>query len=297
MEKITGGLSNEVFKYKNLIFKFYSYSPLNLDYNFEEIVQKQLFKEYANVPEITQSIIVDGKLTGRIEKYIESKTISKEQFISSIPICAKILRQIHSVDISQLTHCPNFFVYLNNWVQLANVEMCNLKNLKLFPHFSQIQKKAPDYISQLVKFAQQMKFNLTLTHNDFQQLNLLVDNNGSHYVIDFEYACLNYIYYDIANYFAECGFDNTELKYDKSKYPNKETRCEFYKCYFQEAYSDEYYGQIDFIVSNFMPVVEYFWYIWSVLKYTFTESPDYVKYANIRAENFLNLINSPSPTN
>ncbi len=295
MEKITGGLSNEVFKYKNLIFKFYSYSPLNLDYNFEEIVQKQLFKKYANVPEITQSIIVDGKLTGRIEKYIKSKTISKEQFIAEISTCAKILKQIHSVDISLLTNCPNFFVYLNNWVQLANVAMCNEENLKLFPHFLQIQKKAPDYISQLVKFAQQMEFNLTLTHNEFQQLNLLVDNNGSHYVIDFEYACLNYIYYDIANYFAECGLDNAELKYDKSKYPNKENRYKFYKCYFLEDYPDEYYGQIDFIVSNFMPAVEYFWYIWSVLKYTFTESPDYVVYGNIRAENFLNLIDSVNP--
>ncbi len=297
MEKITGGLSNEVFKYKNLIFKFYSHSLLNLDYNFEETVQKQLFKENVNVPEITQSIIVDGKLIGRVEKYIESKTISKEHFISGISTCAKILRQIHSIDISQLTNCPNFFIYLANWVQLADVAMCNLENLKLFPHFSQIQKKAPEYISGLLEFAQYMGFNLTLSHNDFQQLNLLVDNNGSHYVIDFEYACLNYIYFDIANYFAECGFDNREIKYDKLKYPNKENRYKFYKCYFQEDYPDEYYEQIDFIVSNFMPAVEYFWYIWSVLKYTFTKSPEYIVYGNIRAENFLNLIDSLNPTN
>ncbi len=291
MEKITGGLSNEVFKYKNLIFKFYNYSLLELDYSFEEFVQKKLYGKYANVPEICQSIRVDNKLIGRVEKFIKSTTVTKEHFTSDFKTYANILNKIHSIEIDyDGEKVPNFFSYLNNWIGILNNQITSISDQTNFNH-DKIKEKADEYLAGLMLFISQMQFELKLCHNDFQQLNVLVDSNNKYYVIDFEYASLNYIYYDIANYFAECALDNTELKYHEHLYPSKESRCQFYKEYFNNSNPEDYYVQFDFLVLNFSPLVEYTWYVWAIIKYINTGSSDYLTYGKIRYDNFFNLIN------
>ena len=295
MEKITGGLSNEVFKYKDLIFKFYNYSLLELDYNFEESVQKILYEKYSNVPEICQSIKVDGKLIGRVEKFINGTPVTKDHFTSNFDIYAKLLNKIHSINTNELNdQTPNFFVYLDKWTILLDEQIdLNLPELnEIVAEYKLIKEKANEYISNLLMFVSHMQLEFKLCHNDFQQLNVLVDSNNNYFVIDFEYASLNYIYYDIANYFAECALDNKELKYNKQLYPNKEKRCEFYRKYFNNSYSEDYYNEFDFMVLNFSPLVEYTWYIWAIIKYTSTNSPDYLTYGKIRWKNFFNSLNN-----
>jgi thiamine kinase-like enzyme len=289
MEKITGGLSNEVFKYKDLIFKFYNYSLLELDYSFEEFVQKKLHEKFANVPEICQSICIDNKLIGRVEKFIKSTTVSKEHFISEFKIYANILNNIHSTNIDDYKEkVPKFLLYLNNWTQILdnqiNVTKLNFPQLKL--DHNKIKEKADEYITSLLLYTSYMQLEMKLCHNDFQQLNVLVDSTNKFYVIDFEYASLNYIYYDIANYFAECALDNTELRYYPHLYPNKEKRCQFYKEYFNNLYPNNYYEQFDNLVLNFCPLVEYTWYVWAMIKLISTNSIDYLTYAKIRYKNF-----------
>ncbi len=293
MEKITGGLSNEVFKYKDLIFKFYNYSLLELDYGFEEHIQKKLYGKYANVPEICQSIRVDNKLIGRVEKFIKSTTVTKEHFTSDFKTHANILNNIHSIEVDYPGEkIPNFFSYLNKWIEILDTQInfIQISGNQLKPDHNKIKEKADEYLAGLMLFISQMQLEMKLCHNDFQQLNVLVDSNNKYYVIDFEYASLNYIYYDIANYFAECALDNTELKYHEHLYPSKETRCEFYKEYFNHSYPENYYVDFDFLVLNFAPVVEYNWYVWAMIKYINTGSTDYLTYGKIRYDNFFNLI-------
>ncbi len=293
MEKITGGLSNEVFKYKDLIFKFYNYSLLELDYNFEEFVQKKLFGKYANVPEICQSIRVDNKLIGRVEKFIKSSNVSKEHFTSEFKTYANILNNIHSTEIDDYNEkIPNFFFYLNKWIEILDTQInfIQISGNQLKPDHNKIKEKADEYLGGLFWFISHMQLELKLCHNDFQQLNVLVDSSNKFYVIDFEYASLNYIYYDIANYFAECALDNTELKYHEHLYPSKEKRCQFYKEYFNNLHPEEYYVEFDFLVLNFTPLVEYTWYVWAMIKYISTGSTDYLTYGKIRYNNFFKFI-------
>jgi len=296
MEKITGGLSNEVFKYKDLIFKFYNYSLLNLNYNFEESVQTKLYEKYSNVPEIYQSIKVDGKLIGRVEKYINSSNVSKEHFTSHFPTYAKLLHNIHSIDVNELEfqkeNIPNFFIHINNWMGLLDehIKSNTIDIVQLIPDYNDINEKANKYIYGLGEFVSFMQLEMKLCHNDFQQLNILVDSSNKYYVIDFEYASLNYIYYDIANYFAECALDNAQLNYNHELYPNKEKRLEFYKEYFNNKYPNNYYDEFDFLVLQFCPLVEFTWFVWALLKYISTETSDYLTYGKIRLDNFIKLI-------
>jgi len=300
MEKINGGLSNEVFKFNNLIFKLYNYSLLELNYEFEEFIQTKLYHKYHNVPEIAQSIRVDGKLIGRVEKYINSSNVSKEHFTTHFPTYAKLLNNIHSIDVSekefQKGKIPNFFIYINNWMCLLDehIKSNTMNIIQLVPEYYNIKEKAEKYVYGLVEFATFMQMEMKLCHNDFQQLNILVDASNKFYVIDFEYASLNYIYYDIANYFAECALDNTQLKYNIKLYPSKEKRLDFYKEYFNNEYPNEYYEEFDFLVSQFCPLVEFTWFVWTILKYISTKSSDYLTYGKIRLDNFIKLIESSS---
>ena len=50
-------------------------------------------------------------------------------------------------------------------------------------------------------------------------------------IIDFEYACYNYISFEIANFFCEfCGIPN----FNTNLFPSKETRFKFYKEYLKK---------------------------------------------------------------
>lgn len=295
MEKITGGLSNEVFKYKDLVFKFYSFSLLNLNHDFEELIQKKLFENYKNVPQIYQSICIDNKVIGRVEKYIESSTVTKDHFMSSanVELYAKLLKLIHSLDKKnqkQNDNSPTFFLYLANWSKLST-ELYSTGKFNQFENFKLIQENANQYIEGLLSFISQMQFDQCICHNDFQQLNVLVDTNNNYYIIDFEYASLNYIYYDIANFFAECALDNKSLTSNPENYPSTDFRFKFYKEYFKDTEQNASFNDIDYIVSHFCPLVEYVWYIWSLIKYSETENADYIDYGKIREKNFLDKLN------
>ncbi len=284
MEKINGGLSNEVFKYKNLIFKFYNYSQLNLNYNWEQTIQTKCYLSGINTPKIHQPIIVNNKLFGRVEDFIESKTISLDDFKSKTKECATLLKQIHNISWEGLNDVPCFFNYLNDWTK----QVAELKSFDypILNDFEFIYKSGQEIINKCKKIGGYQ----VISHNDFQQLNILADNfdNNKWYIIDFEYSSLNYPYYDIANYFAECAMNNFELKYYPEKYPGKNKRNDFYSCYYE---SNQNFDHIDEIVIEFSKLVEYTWFIWSIIKYHNTKSSDYLDYGVIRKNNFIKLIN------
>lgn len=299
MEKITGGMSNDVFKYKDLIFKFYNYSVLELNYSFEEFVQKKLYEKYKNVPEISQSIYVDGKLIGRVEKYIDSTPVTKSHFVATANahIYSKLLKSIHTTDITDFKDkSPYFFIYLDNWIKICDEIFSNNKFVKEFDihkiNYESIKENGNKYIEGLLEFISYMQFELCLSHNDFQQLNILVakSNPNDFYVIDFEYASLNYPYYDIANYFSECAFDNSAVTYDPTLYPTTESRYNFYKEYFKDINPNPIKSELDYIVMQFCPLVEYYWYIWAIIKYSHTKCTDYLVYGKIRETNFINKL-------
>jgi thiamine kinase-like enzyme len=299
MEKIAGGMSNDVFKYRDLIFKFYNYSQLELNYNFEELVQKKLFEKNKNVPEITQSIYVDGKLIGRIEKYIDSIPVTKSHFTAptNAHIYANLLKSIHSIDIDCFKdNAPYFFKYLDNWAKICDGIFTDTEFVKEFDiygiNYKSIKDQANKYIEGLHEFILHMQFKLCLSHNDFQQLNVLVakSNPDDFYVIDFEYTSLNYLYYDIANYFSECAFDNSTITYDSTTYPDIESRYNFYQEYFKDIEPNAMKSELDYIVMQFCPLVEYYWYIWSLIKYSQTKCSDYLVYGKIRETNFVNKL-------
>ncbi len=307
MEKINGGLSNDVFKYKNLLFKFYNYSQLKLNYNWEQTIQTKLYSTGLNTPKIHQSIEVDGKLIGRVEHFIDATPISINEFRHNYKNCASILKKIHETNLEGLSitnygtldykledciksnNIPDFFNYIDQWTNtVLDIKSQNL-DYQILSEFDSVYQSGQIIKNNINKMCKELGTSKVISHNDFQQLNLLSDSNNNWYIIDFEYSSLNYPYYDIANYFAECALNNFELKYYPNLYPSKESRFKFYSYYFDLNEKLDF-EKIDGIIKEFAKLVEYTWFIWSVIKYHNSKSIDYLDYGLIRKNNFIKLI-------
>ncbi len=69
-------------------------------------------------------------------------------------------------------------------------------------------KNSDSFIDTYNALISELKENV-FSHNDFQENNLLVWNLDKEKltIIDFEYASLNFLGYDLASYFTECFID------------------------------------------------------------------------------------------
>jgi thiamine kinase-like enzyme len=228
---------------------------------------------------------------GRIEEFINCDPINHEEFRNDIQSFACILRKLHQVKITDHTiydkQVPDFFNYINQWEQV--VLGLKMESNELTKNFEQIYQSGQKVKNNLIQICSQLGIEKTICHNDFQQLNLLVDKSNQKYLIDWEYSSLNYPYYDIANYFAECALNNTNLTRDENYYPSKEQRLNFYVNYFDEIPKDNF-EQIDHVIGLFAQLVEYVWFIWSIIKFSNSNSLDYLTYGLIRKNTFIKLL-------
>ncbi|CBZ50948.1 putative choline/ethanolamine kinase [Neospora caninum Liverpool] len=82
-----------------------------------------------------------------------------------------------------------------------------------------------------------------LSHNDLQENNMMLTEDGQMHLIDFEYANENLRGFDVANLFCEFAIDYTSLKrfpffsIDPSKYPSGAARRAFIRLYLQKVLS------------------------------------------------------------
>ena len=105
-------------------------------------------------------------------------------------------------------------------------------------------------------------------HNDYQPLNIMMNDNGDIQMIDFEYGGYNYLAFDIANHFNEYAGGNDNAKPDYSLYPSLTTQEEFIKSYLK-AYT--HLGGEEFELEELKRDVEVFasvnnlyWGLWAV---------------------------------
>ena len=159
---------------------------------------------------------------------------------------------------------------------------------ELTNNFDKIYQIGQQNKNQIIQTCSNLNIKKIICHNDFKQLNLLVDKYNHIYLIDWEFSSLNYPFYDIANYFAECTLNNMDIIQDENNYPSKEQRMKFYSNYFDEV-STYKFEQIEHIIKLFAQLVEYVWYIWSIIKLYNSNSLNYLTYGLIRKKSLIKL--------
>jgi len=152
--------------------------------------------------------------------------------------------------------------------------------------FQQNKKEAEYWVRQLL-------LRTAVAHNDLLSGNILSTTVTRKIVfIDFEYACYNYVGFDIANHFNEyAGFDCNFRKW----YPTRGKQIDFFKAYWSVPGSlpkdfprnlldsNVFWERVIWWTDYFAYLDHYFWGLWGVCQSSIsTVDFDYLSYAKSR---------------
>ena len=248
ISKIEGGLSNDLFiiqaDNQSYFFKLFGGNSISflLDRYFEEEVINRMIT-HGHSSEIIES---DKKIY-RIEKYIKDyKPIDKED--ANFDLDARFLSKLF-LEIGKINTC---FSYEESHIKYGNSKDCmeimkklhdlaqaHLKELNL--DFEIMEKIKETYFeSQFFSFQPP----LVLSHNDIHIGNIMVNPKDRYdfKIIDFEYVNLNFLGFDVVNYFVEGCID---LSFEQ--YPFFKVKRDFVSLYENQFYYNLFVG---FITNN-----------------------------------------------
>jgi len=315
---ISGGITNVLYRVdlaeKSYLFRIYGR-------NTEILIDRHRETKYAI--EIGQQgfcpMILCVFENGRVEQFIEAKTLEPSEmgfpeFQSGIAIeFSKMHRDLVLSTLDKKPQLKNFLVKFKDIVE--RIEFKN--NPKKHAEFSKFDFKAIfadmektiSFVEECYStlrsdnsfrnkneteyWARQLLLKPAVAHNDLLSGNILSTTATKKIVfIDFEYACYNYIGFDIANHFNEyAGFD---CNFRKS-YPTRRKQTDFLIAYWSvpgslpEDFpkklfdSNFFWKRIFWWIDYFAYLDHYLWGLWGVCQSSIsTVDFDYLKYAKDR---------------
>eukprot|EP00891_Asterochloris_glomerata_P008041 jgi/Astpho2/8041/e_gw1.00120.154.1_t len=137
---------------------------------------------------------------------------------------------------------------------------------------------------------------LGFCHNDLQYGNMLMDDSEINmHLIDYEYAGVNPVAYDIANHWCEYAADyhtDTPHVLDYSKFPDNEQQQGFVSNYIKALCAGSkdlkaLQQQLHAAALAYVPVSHLMWALWGIIQvHTSDVSFDFEAYARQRVEQF-----------
>ncbi|KAF3434230.1 hypothetical protein FNV43_RR25333 [Rhamnella rubrinervis] len=225
---------------------------------------------------------------GRIEEFIRARTLSASDFhdpdISSL-IAIK-LKEFHDLDMPGPKNVC-LWDRLRNWFTAAK-RLATAEEAKAF-QLDAIREE----ISLLEKELSAPHQRIGFCHNDLQYGNIMIDEEKSITIIDYEYASYNPIAYDIANHFCEMAADyhtDTPHVLDFSKYPGLQERQRFVQTYLNSSgnlHSDMEVERLVQDVEKYTLASHLVWGLWGIISEHVNEIDfDYMEYARQRLEQY-----------
>lgn len=298
VERIHGGLSNKIFKCvgeKKYILRIFGKSTI--DRNLETFYSK-LFSKFG--PKIIHSFE-----EGRVEEFLEGKTLNFEDLKNSElqKQLAKIMKKFHddfskikkeensnSNSISSSNSNENFLDEIENSIKKVDFSKINKIDEKIlfqevFSEFGKLKKQ----FENLENFHLKKK---TLCHLDLLPQNMILSNSNKTSqikLIDFEYAQITEIGFDLANFFA--AFAESQISpqknFEKIEFFKDEEIFDFLKNYFQlNLLKSEEILQIKKDLKVFYQLNELRWIAWALFRLDSEIDFDYFNYAKIRLKFF-----------
>ena len=132
-------------------------------------------------------------------------------------------------------------------LKLMKIASATKGNLLL--EFAQEIEKARRLNEYLKKEAERLGYSLVLCHNDVYEPNFLTTEGGDLYLIDWEYAGLNYAANDIACFFARYDYEQTDIERFMREYFGRELTADEHRFY-----------------MAFIPLCAFYWFCWGLYK-------------------------------
>ena len=227
LTKINTGISNYIFKFqlddKSYFLKIFG-----------------ILKEFGLVDRIFETVLINlnSKICPllietdyenyRIEEYIENVLIPDIYILYNDEFIKKLIFMIINFNTSLLYKPNEYFLNFSIYNRIQKLLIISKDKLKIIKNndilgLSNKIEIIEFYLENFNNILLDFKFydQLILSHNDIHKYNLVVNKfNELVMLIDYEYACFNFIGFDIVNYFIETFFDLEVKEYPFYKVEN-----------------------------------------------------------------------------
>lgn len=274
ISELKGGITNKLFRVRDdeggdYVFRLYgAKTELFIDRDLEMKTMK-LLEPFTVSPKVVK-YLPEKSVT--IIEFIEGYTLQNEDFLKE-ELMENIIRSIKIVHESGVS-IPKIFDPL--------VEVKNYYNI-----LSEINPDYPEFditgtirvLEQLSEKAAVSRDSYVLCHNDLLADNfMLVKDTGKFkepmYLIDWEYAGMNTVYYEIADMFQEVLVP-------------REVERKFLELYWEHTDMER---QV-YMTELFKPFPDIFWFLWSLIQLNVSSIQfDYYTYGKVKYENALENI-------
>lgn len=225
------GLSNTIYQFNNNGIKYALRLPLNDGSKAHRSLERIIQTKAGSMD--FEEVYYDPKTHIRITKWVDDlKTFSQYQNIDKYQKTINLIKEFHRLDVkTDLTF--------------------NLKD-KYYYFKNNIQNKLYDYdkYEDIIDKYYQLDVPLVISHNDLVDGNICF-KDGSCYLIDYEYASLNYEYFDLMSLLSE------------NRIYDKQTREIILNLYFNNNIND----QILYSCSTIEQAQNLLWAAWANLEY------------------------------
>lgn len=242
---INAGLTNVSFTFDAGMTKYVYRHPGGAAGNLIDRQAELVAQTTAKNRGIDDSAIYMDLSGWKISRYIEGANYcdfesSKDQLETGM----NYLHRIHDTTIDGDVKVFDDFEEAMKLISLASSTKGNLSD-----EFAEIIEKVGKLYSLIKKDAKRLGYGLVLCHNDVYIPNYLRDKNGQVYLIDWEYAGLNYAANDLGGILSRYDWTNEQI-----------TR--YLRAYFgRELTVDE-----NRFYKAFIPISAFYWFAWGLYK-------------------------------
>lgn len=242
---INAGLTNVSFAFecnrKKYVYRHPGGTAGNLIDRQTELFAQMAAKDIG----IDKSVIYMGNEGWKISYFVKNaKNCNFEESDSQLAAAMKYLHCLHSV---QPDGTVKVFDNVEEGKKLMAIASATKGNL--LKEFSNLVEKV-DKLYQIVKAdAQRLGYDLVLCHNDTYEPNYLYDDKGEIYLIDWEYAGLNYAANDIGCILCRYDWTDKQIERYLKAYVGRNLTFDEHRYY-----------------MAFLPISAFYWFCWGLYK-------------------------------
>ena len=242
---INAGLTNVSFAFKCYDEKYVYRHPGGTAGNLIDRQAELYAQMRAKEKGIDESVIYMDLSGWKISHYVKNaRNCDFEEDDAMLEVAMQYLHELHSVEVTENVKTFDNVEEAKRLMRIASATKGNLEK-----EFSEIIKKIDILYDLVKKDAKRLGYGLVLCHNDTYAPNYIYDSDKKIYLIDWEYAGLNYSANDIGCIL--CRYDWSDEQIEK-----------YLKAYVgRELTEDEHRYYIAFI-----PISAFYWFCWGLYK-------------------------------
>ena len=195
---------------------------------------------------IDESVIwMDESEGWKISHFVENaKNCDFENSDRQLKQAMQYLHKLHNIKVNRDIKVFDNIVEGEKLMSIASATKGNL-----FKEFSDIISKVERLYLYVKKDAERLGYGLVLCHNDVYEPNYLVDDKNNIYLIDWEYAGLNYAANDIGCLLCRNDWSDEQIERYLREFVGRELTDDEHRYY-----------------MAFLPISAFYWFCWGLYK-------------------------------